>query len=149
MQISKRESVDFFFAKCQLNIKQFQHLFVGEFFPLIITWAFKKNCPAFLPCASRLPEGIRLCGKETPGHLRKKLQSRGKVKGMSCMAPSNGAREDLLCKALQVKQGKKVCKVTEVQCNQSLSLCLLLFLAGRAKRLKSYKGQLLTAAGPL
>ena len=48
-----------------------------------------------------------------------------------------------------MKQGKKVCKTTAVQCYQCFSLHSLLFLANRAKWLipnkKSYSGELLTA----
>ena len=49
-----------------------------------------------------------------------------------------------------MKQGKKVCKTTAVQCYQCFSLRSLLFLASRAKWLipknNSYSGELLTAA---
>ena len=53
--------------------------------------------------------------------------------------------------ALLLKQGKKVCKTTAVQCYQCFSLRSLLFLASRAKWLipnnnNSYSDELLTAA---
>ena len=53
---------------------------------------------------------------------------------------------NLKSKFFRKKQGKKVCKVTAVQCDQCFSLRLLLFLACTANWCT---GQLLTAAGPL